>query len=54
MRATQALHRVSVGGLRLRFPEADDEELERRAGALRVGADLMRRVFGDAAEAWLS
>lgn len=54
VRATQAMHRLSVAGLRLRFPDAGEAELHRRAGALRVGPELMRRVFGEAAEAWLS
>ena len=36
VRASQALHRVSVAGLRLRFPDASDEELDHRAGALRL------------------
>jgi hypothetical protein len=53
VRATQALHRLSVAGLRLRFPAASEAELERRAGALRVGPELMRRVFGSEADAWL-
>lgn len=54
VRMTQAAVRLSIAGLRLRFPDASEAELERRAGALRVGPDLMRRVFGPAAEAWLS
>lgn len=53
VRATQALHRLSIAGLRQRFPNASEEELQRRAAALRVGPELMRRVFGAAAEAWL-
>jgi hypothetical protein len=53
MRASRALHRLSVAGLRLRFPAASDEELERRAGALRLGPELTRMAFGPAAEAWL-
>lgn len=54
VRASQAVHRLSVAGLRLRFPEAGDEELERRAGALRVGPALLRRLLGREAERWLS
>ena len=52
--ASRALHRLSVAGLRLRFPDASDEELSRRAGALRPGPELTRLAFGAAAEAWLS
>jgi len=54
VRASQAVHRLSVAGLRLRFPAASDQELHLRAGALRVGSDWMRRAFGEAAEAWSS
>lgn len=54
VRATQALHRLSVAGLRLRFPNATEDDLQRRAAALRAGPELMRRVFGAAAEALLS
>jgi hypothetical protein len=54
VRATQAMHRLSVAGLRLRFPTASEDELQRRASAQRVGPELLRRVFGEAAEAWLS
>lgn len=49
---TRALHRLSVAGLRLRHPELSEEELERRAGALRLGKDLTLRTFGPEAEAW--
>ena len=51
-RASRALHRMSVAGLRVRFPEADDEELCRRAGALRLGRELTILAFGSQAEAW--
>ena len=51
--ASRALHRLSVAGLRLRFPAATEEELHRRAGALRLGPELTRLAFGPAAEAWL-
>jgi hypothetical protein len=54
VRATQALHRLSVAGLRLRHPTATDDELHLRAGAQRVGPELLRRLFGAEAEAWLS
>ena len=52
-RASRALHRLSVAGLRLRFPAADADELFRRAGALRLGPELTRMAFGSAGEAWL-
>ena len=52
-RASRALHRLSVAGLRLRFPDASEEELARRAGAMRLGPELTRWAFGPAAEAWL-
>ena len=54
VRATQALHRLSIAGLKARFPNASEDELRHRAAALRVGPEWMRRVFGSAAEAWLS
>ena len=53
VQASQALHRLSVAGLRLRYPHASDEELDRRAGALRLGPELTRMAFGERAEAWL-
>lgn len=52
-RASRALHRLSVAGLRLRHPNASEEELASRAGALRLGPELTRKAFGDAAEAWI-
>ena len=52
-RASRALHRLSVAGLRLRYPDATEEELSRRAGALRLGAELTRKAFGPEAESWL-
>ena len=52
-RASRALHRLSVAGLRLRYPDASEEELARRAGALRLGREPTLRAFGPAAEAWL-
>lgn len=54
VRATQAVHRVSVAGLRLRFPDASEQELQLRAAALRVGSEWMGRVFGATAQAWSS
>ena len=52
-RASAALHRLSVAGLRLRFPQANAEELGRRAGALRLGPALSRAALGEAADALL-
>jgi hypothetical protein len=51
--ASLAVERLSIDGLRLRFPAATEEELRRRAGALRLGAELTRRAFGIQAEDWL-
>jgi hypothetical protein len=42
----QALHRVSLAGLAARYPEASSEELEMRAGYLRVGRPLAERLTG--------
>lgn len=53
VRASRALHRLSVAGLRLRYPDASEEELGRRAGALRLGRELTTLAFGAEAEAWL-
>lgn len=53
MQACRSLQRLAIAGLRLRFPQADDEELFRRAGALRLGPELTRWAFGPAAEAWI-
>lgn len=52
-RASRALHRLSVAGLRLRFPQASEEELACRAGALRLGPELTRMAFGSRADAWI-
>ncbi|MHC5063135.1 MAG: hypothetical protein ACYTG5_04070 [Planctomycetota bacterium] len=51
--ASKALHRLSVAGLRMRYPEASEEELFRRAGALRLGRELTLLAFGPEAESWL-
>lgn len=53
VRASRALHRLSVAGLRQRYPDASEEELGRRAGALRLGRELTLMAFGAEAEAWL-
>lgn len=50
--ATRAVHELSLAGLRLRHPHADDEELHMRAAALRNGRDCMLRFFGESALAW--
>ena len=52
-RASRALHRLSVAGLRQRYPDATEGELSRRAGALRLGRELTLKAFGPMAEAWL-
>jgi hypothetical protein len=52
-RASVALHRLSVAGLRLRDPDASEEELFRRAGTLRLGPEFTRRMLGAEADAWL-
>lgn len=51
--AAIALEQLSIAGLRIRFPQAGEEELRHRAGARRLGAELTRRAFGPQAEAWL-
>ena len=51
--ASRALHRLSVAGLRLRYPDASEEELFRRAGAIRLGRKLTLMAFGPEAESWL-
>jgi hypothetical protein len=51
-RASAALERLCIAGLRLRHPHAGEEELRRRAGALRLGRELTVRVFGPQAEDW--
>jgi hypothetical protein len=53
-RLCAAAEQLSIAGLRLRHPRASEEELHRRAGALRLGRDLTLRAFGVEAEAWLS
>ena len=52
-RASRALHRLSVAGLRQRYPDASEEELFRRAGALRLGREFVLKVYGPEAKAWL-
>ena len=50
---TRAMCQLSFAGLRLRYPNADDEELRMRAAALRLGRETMLRFFGERALAWL-
>lgn len=50
--ASRSLEQLAVAGLRSRFPAAAEEELRRRAGALRLGPELTWRAFGAAAAAW--
>jgi hypothetical protein len=38
---------LSLAGLRMRYPRASREEIELREGALRLGDDLARKVYGD-------
>ncbi|MGE3172760.1 MAG: hypothetical protein AB7O97_09040 [Planctomycetota bacterium] len=49
----RAAERVSVAGLRLRYPQADEHELQMRAAALRLGRETMVRFFGARANTWL-
>lgn len=53
MRVRAAMLRLSLAGLRSRYPDATEDELRRRAGALRLGRELTLRTFGPAAERWL-
>lgn len=53
MRSFRALERLQIAGLRLRFPDASEEELRRRAGARRLGRETVLRFFGPAGEQWL-
>lgn len=46
-RACRATETWKRAGLRLQFPDASEEELRRRAGALRLGPELARAVLGD-------
>ncbi|HMQ22614.1 MAG TPA: hypothetical protein PKE00_09010 [Planctomycetota bacterium] len=52
-KACHAVERMSIAGLRLRYPNASDDELRKRAGAKRLGPELTRLAFGVEAEAWL-
>lgn len=37
---------LALAGLRMRFPHADEEELQRRLASLLVGPELARKVYG--------
>jgi beta-phosphoglucomutase-like phosphatase (HAD superfamily) len=43
---TAALERMSLLGLRARYPDADHEELRARAAATRFGRELFARLSG--------
>jgi hypothetical protein len=51
--ACLAAHRLQIAGLRLKYPSATDDELERRAAARRLGRESLVRFLGIEAEAWL-
>lgn len=51
--AWNAMVQLSIAGLRMQYPTASEEELQRRAGARRLGRELTLRVYGKEAEAWL-
>lgn len=53
MASYAAAERLSIAGLRLRHPDAGEDELRMRAAALRLGRDTMLRFFGERALAWL-
>jgi hypothetical protein len=44
--ACLALHQGLIAGLRVRHPNASDDELELRAAIAKYGADTMRRTTG--------
>ena len=50
-RLGRQIHAVHVEGLRELHPDADDRELELRAAAARLGADVVRECTGFDAEA---
>ena len=53
MRARAAMLRMNLAGLRIRYPGASEDELRRRAGALRLGRELTIWAFGPEAANWL-
>jgi len=44
--ACRAAEQCTIAGLRLRYPDADEAELRFRAGALRLGEELVLRAYG--------
>ena len=42
----RACDQLSASGVRRRYPEASDAEVQRRVVALRLGRELMVRVYG--------
>ena len=40
------MRQLSLAGLRLRYPDADDDELRLREAAQRVGYDVVERLTG--------
>jgi hypothetical protein len=38
-------NRLALAGLRLRHPAEDEESLRRRLAAIRLGEDVMRRIY---------
>ena len=42
----RACDRLSEGGVRVRHPEASDDEVQQRVFALRLGRELMVDVYG--------
>jgi hypothetical protein len=42
----RAAHRMSMAGLRLRHPRADERELELRAACMRLGRERVEQVLG--------
>jgi hypothetical protein len=45
---SQMMRRMTENGLRRKYPQADDREIVLRRVRLELGADLFRRVYGDA------
>ena len=43
---TESARKVSLAGLRGRFPNASEQELQRRLATLCLGADLAAKVYG--------
>ncbi len=43
---TLAVQELAMAGLRLRFPDATEDELRMRMAVQRLGADTVRKVWG--------